>query len=261
MFPSPTGWLIRHPQLAKVQVTAHGCGVRHLQPHSPNYAEWTFLWGRRAVHNEAMGRFAYTSAMSSDDRLEVKSVHERDPRGSRGRHIVLALQATVGNIAVARLITDAQSPFVLKRRAEASIQRDDMDDPRFGPDAFGRPEPVKPDNADGTCIKPDDITEAEDWIIQHESGWRPTAKNPNSSAFGLGQLLKATRAKYLGAKADSTDCDDQIRAFRAYVKDAYGTAERAKQFWQATSTKDATKAPKSLQGKVKIWIKNGWIGY
>lgn len=116
-------------------------------------------------------------------------------------------------------------------------------------------------NPDGTCPKPADISEAEDWIIQHESGWIPTAKNPSSSAFGLGQLLKENRVKYLGDKADSTDCDDQIRAFRGYVKDAYGTAERAKQFWQATSTKDATKAPANLQRKARTWIENGWVGY
>jgi hypothetical protein len=236
------------------------CGTRRCAG-SAAYARMDVSPSRPVVHSEAMGRSAYTSAMSSNDRHKVKPVHERDPRGSRDRHIVLALQTTAGNAAVARLIANAQSPFVLKGRAEAMVQRDDMDDPRFGPNAFGRPEPVKPNKTDGTCAQPDDITEAEDWIIEHESGWQPTAKNPNSSAFGLGQLLKATRVKYLGAKADSTDCDDQIRAFRAYVKDAYGTAERAKQFWQATSAKDATKAPKRLQGKAKIWIKNGWVGY
>ncbi|WP_409179809.1 DUF4157 domain-containing protein [Amycolatopsis sp. VS8301801F10] len=147
------------------------------------------------------------------------------------------------------------------------LQRDDMDDPRLGRSgarALAQSTPRKtsaPAESGGRCPKPDDITEAEDWIIEAESGWRPTAKNPASTAFGLGQLLRAARVKYLKDKADSTDCDDQIRAFRAYVRDVYGTAEIARQFWEATKAGDATKAPKGFEGKAKQWIKHGWVGY
>jgi septal ring factor EnvC (AmiA/AmiB activator) len=74
---------------------------------------------------------------------------------------------------------------------------------------------------------------AERWIIMHESSGDPTADNPTSTAFGLGQLLLGNRILYLGRQYATTDCGRQLWAFRAYVRDRYGTAERAKTFWQA----------------------------
>jgi hypothetical protein len=66
-----------------------------------------------------------------------------------------------------------------------------------------------------------------------ESSGYPTADNPTSTAFGLGQLLLGNRILYLGRHYATTDCGRQLWAFRAYVRDRYGTAERAKAFWQA----------------------------
>jgi hypothetical protein len=74
---------------------------------------------------------------------------------------------------------------------------------------------------------------AEAWIILRESSGDPTADNPTSTAFGLGQLLLGNRILYLGQDYATTDCGRQLWAFRAYVRDRYGTAERAKAFWQA----------------------------
>jgi septal ring factor EnvC (AmiA/AmiB activator) len=74
---------------------------------------------------------------------------------------------------------------------------------------------------------------AERWIILRESGGDPTADNPASTAFGIGQLLLGNRILYLGRDYATTDCGRQLAAFRAYVRDRYGTAERAKAFWQA----------------------------
>jgi septal ring factor EnvC (AmiA/AmiB activator) len=74
---------------------------------------------------------------------------------------------------------------------------------------------------------------AERWIILRESSGYPTADNPTSTAFGLGQLLLGNRILYLGRDYATTDCGRQLWAFRAYVRDRYGTAERAKAFWQA----------------------------
>lgn len=67
-------------------------------------------------------------------------------------------------------------------------------------------------------------------IIMSESGGDPTAKNPKSTAFGLGQLLIANRRHYMGANAGSTSCSAQIGAFNAYVSDRYGTADAALRF-------------------------------
>jgi septal ring factor EnvC (AmiA/AmiB activator) len=74
---------------------------------------------------------------------------------------------------------------------------------------------------------------AEHWIIMRESSGDPTADNPTSTAFGLGQLLLGNRILYLGQDYATTDCGRQLWAFRAYVRDRYGTAERAQAFWQA----------------------------
>jgi hypothetical protein len=61
----------------------------------------------------------------------------------------------------------------------------------------------------------------------------PPPGGPASTAFGLGQLLLGNRILYLGRDYATTDCDRQLWALRAYVRDRYGTAERAKAFWQA----------------------------
>ena len=74
-------------------------------------------------------------------------------------------------------------------------------------------------------------SEAEYFIIMRESGGDPTADNPRSTAFGLGQLLLDGRRRYLGANYDTIDCGLQLQAFRGYVRDRYGTAENAKAFW------------------------------
>ena len=75
-------------------------------------------------------------------------------------------------------------------------------------------------------------TAAERWIILRESSGDPTADDPTSTAFGLGQLLLGNRILYLGRDYATTDCGRQLWAFRAYVRDRYGTATRAKAFWQ-----------------------------
>jgi hypothetical protein len=76
-------------------------------------------------------------------------------------------------------------------------------------------------------------SDAEYFIIMKESGGDPTADNPRSTAFGLGQLLLDGRRHYLGANADTVDCGLQLQAFRGYVRDRYGTAENARAFWLA----------------------------
>jgi septal ring factor EnvC (AmiA/AmiB activator) len=85
----------------------------------------------------------------------------------------------------------------------------------------------------GTKCDLSGTSDAEYWIIMHESGGDPTARNPNSTAFGLGQLLLDLRQRLLGADYDTIDCGKQLGAFRAYVKERYGTAEAAKAFWEA----------------------------
>jgi hypothetical protein len=75
-----------------------------------------------------------------------------------------------------------------------------------------------------------DLPAAAQEIIQRESGGDPTAKNPHSSAFGLGQLIVANRKQLMGANYKSTDCDAQIDAFSKYTLGRYGSYERALRF-------------------------------
>jgi hypothetical protein len=71
-------------------------------------------------------------------------------------------------------------------------------------------------------------------IIMRESGGRPTAKNPRSTAFGLGQLLIGNRIRYLGSgNAWSTDCGLQYKAFMMYVNERYGGLGNALAFWNS----------------------------
>jgi hypothetical protein len=129
------------------------------------------------------------------------------------------------------------------RLAGRSGRRADSGDHRADPAVAGgrprpgdhRPPPARPDGAGGHPERCDlsGTSAAERWIILRESSGDPTADNPTSTAFGLGQLLLGNRILYLGQQYATTDCGRQLWAFRAYVRDRYGTAEQAKAFWQA----------------------------
>lgn len=74
------------------------------------------------------------------------------------------------------------------------------------------------------------LPSAAQQIIQRESGGSSTAKNPHSTAFGVGQLLVANRKALMGANYASTDCGAQIDAFAKYTKGRYGSYDRALSF-------------------------------
>lgn len=69
---------------------------------------------------------------------------------------------------------------------------------------------------------------AFDQLVMKESGYDNWAKNPNSSAFGIGQFLDTTFAEYgAGATADpGTQLDLMLR----YIKNRYGTPSAALDF-------------------------------
>lgn len=100
--------------------------------------------------------------------------------------------------------------------------------------AFECLSPEQLDTANGGVhINMSQLSPAERYIIQHESGGSTTAKNPHSTAFGLGQLLISNRRHYLGGNANTTDPGLQLQAFRGYVRDRYGNANRAEAFWKS----------------------------
>lgn len=75
-----------------------------------------------------------------------------------------------------------------------------------------------------------------DFIIGKESGWDPTATNPQSGAYGLPQFLGATKDKYL--PDSSSDPKTQGTAYDKYVGDRYGDPMKARDFWEANNWYD-----------------------
>jgi hypothetical protein len=72
---------------------------------------------------------------------------------------------------------------------------------------------------------------ALDALIMSESGWSNTAKNPTSTAFGIGQFLASTQAAY--GISGVTDPGRQIAATLQYIRDRYGDPIRAWAFKRA----------------------------
>lgn len=71
---------------------------------------------------------------------------------------------------------------------------------------------------------------ALDRLVQSESGWRNTAQNPTSSAYGIGQFLDKTWPAYGYRKTSNPRV--QIAAMLKYIGLRYGTPEKAWTFKQ-----------------------------
>lgn len=72
--------------------------------------------------------------------------------------------------------------------------------------------------------------DALNWIINHESSWNPSAKNPSSTARGLFQLLyePGTSIPY-----GVHDVKTQARDGLDYIKGRYGNPVAAMEFWKS----------------------------
>ncbi|MEU9452509.1 NlpC/P60 family protein [Streptomyces sp. NPDC048277] len=68
-------------------------------------------------------------------------------------------------------------------------------------------------------------------IITRESGWRTTAANPTSGAYGLAQAVPGSKMARFGGDW-RTDPTTQVRWMRSYVTARYGSACAAWAFWQ-----------------------------
>lgn len=68
-----------------------------------------------------------------------------------------------------------------------------------------------------------------DKLIFKESSWNPLAKNPKSTAFGLGQFIDKTWD--LVPQSKTTNPYDQLDAMFHYVKERYGDGCSAWNFW------------------------------
>lgn len=99
-------------------------------------------------------------------------------------------------------------------------------------------------------------------LVRHESGFRPDAKNPTSTAFGLFQFLDNTWSSYLREVPYGTRDPywQAVGGFR-YIEQRYGTPERAWAFWQATVNRDASIAPPDMRNLAQYWIDRRYAGY
>jgi peptidoglycan hydrolase CwlO-like protein len=185
-------------------------------------------------------RAAATAAVSSQvtDLRKVQSVRRQAKRALDGKVARLAGQAAslrARSSELRRLIQQEEADRAREaaaRLASASASPSTTaPPPATTAPAQGGPAPSVP-LRDGRCDL-SGTSAAEQWIIMHESGGDPTADNPTSTAFGLGQLLLGNRILYLGKDYATTDCGKQLAAFRTYVHDRYGTAEAAQAFWQS----------------------------
>lgn len=75
-----------------------------------------------------------------------------------------------------------------------------------------------------------DAKELQAWYTlgMKESGWRHTAQNPTSTAYGIGQFLNSTW-KGVGM-AKTSDPQQQVLAMAKYIKNRYGSPSRALAF-------------------------------
>jgi septal ring factor EnvC (AmiA/AmiB activator) len=180
-------------------------------------------------------RAAATAAVTTQvaDLRRVESVRRQAKRALDAKIARLASQAAslrAHSTELRRLIRQEEA----ERAREAAARRAAASAPTTTtPPAPASSDPPSSGTLpDGRCDL-SGTSAAERWIIMHESGGYPTADNPSSTAFGLGQLLLGNRILYLGKDYATTDCGKQLAAFRTYVRERYGTAEAAQAFWQS----------------------------
>jgi septal ring factor EnvC (AmiA/AmiB activator) len=183
-----------------------------------------------AVHAETVAVEREREAATGAVRRELATVEHVQQVRHQAKQ---ALDAKVGKLArqAASLRARSQELRRLIRQEEAARAREAA--ARRASQPSQPPTPAPPVPLTGGLCDLSSTSAAERWIIMHESGGDPTAQNPSSTAFGLGQLLLGNRILYLGQDYATTDCSKQLSAFRAYVRDRYGTAEAAQAFWQA----------------------------
>ena len=70
------------------------------------------------------------------------------------------------------------------------------------------------------------------FIINHESGWNPTAKNPSSDAYGIGQALPPSKMAPFGSDY-MTNPITQLKWMKSYVNERYGGIGGAYDFWRS----------------------------
>lgn len=74
-------------------------------------------------------------------------------------------------------------------------------------------------------------------LWQKESGWRPHAANPTSTAWGIPQFLNSTWTNY-GYPVRPKDPQIQVKAGLRYIYKRYSTPCGAWEFWKKKAGQD-----------------------
>ncbi len=80
-------------------------------------------------------------------------------------------------------------------------------------------------------MMPSDQFQCFSKIVDHESGWNPSATNASSGAYGLVQALPGSKMASAGADWQ-TNPATQIKWGLGYMNERYGSACGAWNFWQ-----------------------------
>jgi septal ring factor EnvC (AmiA/AmiB activator) len=185
----------------------------------------------RGMQRQATSMHARMLAAERDSRTATSAVAAEVAALQRVQAVREQAKRTL-DAKVARLAGQAGA---LRARSEELRQliRQEEEARRRAAAARSRNDPPQVARGAGGRCDLSGTSSAERWIIMRESSGYPTADNPTSTAFGLGQLLLGNRILYLGDDYATIDCGKQLAAFRAYVRDRYGTATAAQAFWQA----------------------------
>lgn len=184
-------------------------GPRQLSPHG----RLTVLVG-----TAALGAIGFSVLAPS-----AQAVDAADPRANRQAALILAEESAQQQAGDTDQTTSPQAASAVAKdqaRAHALAAAAATSDAQAGP----APAPTFPATSDGyrayaksrigaaqfSCLDP---------LWTRESGWRSTAHNPSSSAYGIAQLLDSTWS-FTGVTKTS-DGFRQVDAGLAYLREAY----------------------------------------
>jgi hypothetical protein len=148
-----------------------------------------------------IGIIAVTTVLALIPKYTALAAAQSEVKNLSTTHISAVLSQTGLETKVPYTLSQASidiKPVTLKEKAKSMV------DAAFGPGYFT----------------------AFDKIVTHESNWDPSAVNPSSGAFGLGQALPATQIKNMSEEG-------QLEWMIAYIADRYGNPKHAWAFWQA----------------------------
>lgn len=184
---------------------------------------------------QAAAYAAQTDGAGSADSVPANFAQMAEAEAVREKGEVLAQQRQATDIAVAAEAAAARKAHAeaaarAKTAAEAAARARRGSSGSGG--AGGVPVSTNAAMRDAAEIVPAGQLASFDWIIEHESGWRVTARNPESGAYGLGQAMPASKMASYGPDY-LTDAVTQIRWALAYMDHRYGSPDAAKVFWES----------------------------